>query len=154
MPGTINTPFYLKNKTKLNVKPRGPAPVYQPDVVVETLLYASTHRCRDLYSGTIAPLLSFGSKFAPRLVEFYHNCFGGIGFKSMKTKEPKSVTEPNSLYNAMPTKKYEKIYGELSKEAGHSVLDWYRTHQFAKALWLTGSATMLGALAFGFNKIK
>jgi len=38
MPGTINTPLFSQARTKIGVKPQGPPPFYQPNVVAELIL--------------------------------------------------------------------------------------------------------------------
>ncbi len=43
MPASIDTPFFEVAKTKLGVKPRGVPPVYEPDVVARTILFAAEH---------------------------------------------------------------------------------------------------------------
>jgi hypothetical protein len=38
MPGTINTPFFDKGRTKLGVKPVGIPPIYEPQTVANIIL--------------------------------------------------------------------------------------------------------------------
>src|SRR5215207_7149183 len=39
MPGTINTPFFDKGRSKLGVKPVGVPPIYEPQTVANVILY-------------------------------------------------------------------------------------------------------------------
>src|SRR5215213_1239535 len=39
MPAAINTPFFIKARTKLGVKPKGFPPVYQPGIVADAILH-------------------------------------------------------------------------------------------------------------------
>src|SRR5215211_3855330 len=48
MPGTINTPFFDKGRTKLGVKPVGVPPIYEPETVANMILYAAENPVRDL----------------------------------------------------------------------------------------------------------
>src|SRR5215204_4116118 len=57
MPGTINTPFFDKGRTKLGVKPVGIPPIYEPETVSNIILYAAENRARDLVSGGAAQAL-------------------------------------------------------------------------------------------------
>jgi NAD(P)-dependent dehydrogenase (short-subunit alcohol dehydrogenase family) len=54
LPGTINTPFFDKARTKLGVKPVGLPPIYEPGVVTDVILYAAEHPARDLVAGGAA----------------------------------------------------------------------------------------------------
>jgi NAD(P)-dependent dehydrogenase (short-subunit alcohol dehydrogenase family) len=45
MPGTINTPFFDKGRTKLGVKPVGIPPIYEPKTVANIILYAAENPC-------------------------------------------------------------------------------------------------------------
>jgi NAD(P)-dependent dehydrogenase (short-subunit alcohol dehydrogenase family) len=54
LPGTINTPFFDKARTKLGVKPVGLPPIYEPGVVTDVILYTAEHPARDLVAGGAA----------------------------------------------------------------------------------------------------
>ena len=51
MPGTINTPFFDKGRTKLGVKPVAPSPIYGPSIVTDAILHAAENPARDLVVG-------------------------------------------------------------------------------------------------------
>jgi hypothetical protein len=51
MPGTKNTPFFDKGRTKLGVKAVGVPPIYEPKTVADVILYAAEYPARDLVSG-------------------------------------------------------------------------------------------------------
>src|SRR5215218_6603064 len=55
MPGTINTPFFDKGRTKLGVKAVGVPPIYEPETVANIILYAAENPARDLVSGGGGP---------------------------------------------------------------------------------------------------
>jgi short-subunit dehydrogenase len=95
MPATINTPLFDQARTKIGVKPVAPPPVYQPDVVVDAVLYAAEHPVRDLVVGGAAKALILGEKFAPRLLDALLIRFG---FEAHDTGEPKSADAPDNLF--------------------------------------------------------
>ena len=51
MPGTINTPFFDKGRTKLGVKPVAPSSIYGPSIVTDAILHAAENPARDLVVG-------------------------------------------------------------------------------------------------------
>jgi short-subunit dehydrogenase len=94
IPATINTPLFDQARTKIGVKPVAPPPIYQPDVVVEAILYAAEHPVRDLVVGGSAKALILGQKLAPRLVDALMTRFG---FEVHDTGRPKPADAPDNL---------------------------------------------------------
>jgi NAD(P)-dependent dehydrogenase (short-subunit alcohol dehydrogenase family) len=95
MPATINTPLFDQARTKIGVKPVAPPPIYQPNVVVDALLYAAEHPVRDLVVGGAAKALILGEKLAPRLLDALLVRFG---FEAHDTGVPKSADAPDNLF--------------------------------------------------------
>jgi NAD(P)-dependent dehydrogenase (short-subunit alcohol dehydrogenase family) len=95
MPATINTPLFDQARTKIGVKPVAPPPIYQPDVVVDAILYAAEHPVRDLVVGGSAKALILGEKLAPRLIDALLVRFG---FEAHDTGEPKPADAPDNLF--------------------------------------------------------
>ncbi|MGY1637823.1 SDR family oxidoreductase [Geodermatophilus sp. SYSU D00742] len=95
LPATINTPLFDQARTKIGVKPVAPPPVYQPEVVVDAVLYAAAHPVRDLVVGGSAKALILGEQLAPRLVDELMTRFG---FEAHDTGRPKSADAPDNLF--------------------------------------------------------
>jgi hypothetical protein len=68
-PGTINTPFFDKGRTKLGVKPVGVPPIYEPGTVVDTILCAAENPVRDLVSGGAVQALILNQRLFPRMLD-------------------------------------------------------------------------------------
>jgi NAD(P)-dependent dehydrogenase (short-subunit alcohol dehydrogenase family) len=98
LPATINTPLFDQARTKIGVKPVAPPPIYQPDVVVDAVLYAATHPVRDLVAGGSAKALIVGEKLAPRVVDALMTRFG---FEAHDTGRPKSADAPDNLFTPL-----------------------------------------------------
>jgi len=96
MPGTINTPFFDKGRTKLGVKPVGVPPIYEPQTVANIILYAAENPARDLVSGGAAQALIINQRLSPRLLDTILTT--RAGFSPQKTQEPRSEDEPDNLY--------------------------------------------------------
>ena len=64
-PATINTPFFDNARNKLDVKPKGPPPIYEPGIVADCVLYAAEHPVRDLYAGGAGKTMALG-RSSPR----------------------------------------------------------------------------------------
>jgi NAD(P)-dependent dehydrogenase (short-subunit alcohol dehydrogenase family) len=96
MPGTINTPFFDKGRTKLGVKPVGVPPIYEPETVANLILYAAENPTRDLVSGGAAQALIINQRLSPRLLDAI--LATRAGFSPQKTDEPRAEDDPDNLY--------------------------------------------------------
>jgi NAD(P)-dependent dehydrogenase (short-subunit alcohol dehydrogenase family) len=96
MPGTINTPFFDKDRTKLGVKPVGISPIYEPQTMANIILYAAENPARDLVSGGAAQALIVNQRLSPRMLDAILTT--RAGFSPQKTDEPRSKTDPDNLY--------------------------------------------------------
>src|SRR4028119_848237 len=68
LPGTINTPFFDKGRSKVGVKAVGIPPIYEPGTVANIILYAAENPARDLVSGGTAQVLILNQRLSPRML--------------------------------------------------------------------------------------
>ncbi|MDM9384394.1 SDR family oxidoreductase [Chlorogloeopsis sp. ULAP01] len=133
LPSVINTPYYNKVRTKLGVKPTGIPPYYQPDIVVDAILYAAEHPTRDFVVGDVGKILDLLQKVSPSLVD---SLLLLVGFAGQRTSEPKSEDAPDNVF--APISGYDRVEGDFSNLAIPTFLDWLDMNPYLK--W--------GALAF------
>src|SRR3954471_21890694 len=140
MPATINTPLFDQARTKIGVKPVAPPPIYQPDVVVDAIVYAAETPVRDLVVGGSAKALILGQKLAPRLVDAL---MVRVGFEAHDTGQPKPAEAPDNLY--APLDDYDTARNGFDSVAlSRSFYTSLQRHPLAKRISLAGAA--LGAL--------
>jgi NAD(P)-dependent dehydrogenase (short-subunit alcohol dehydrogenase family) len=96
MPGTINTPFFDKGRSKLGVKPVGIPPIYETETVADIILYAAENPARDLVSGGAAQALIITQRLSPRMLDAV--LATRAGFSPQMTDEPRSEDDPDNLY--------------------------------------------------------
>jgi NAD(P)-dependent dehydrogenase (short-subunit alcohol dehydrogenase family) len=118
-PAVINTPFYNHGLTKLGVKPTGIPPYYEPSLVADAILYTAEHPMRDYIVGDVGKALDIVQRLSPGLVDA---ALVAIGFQGQKTNEPKSVDDPNNLYQPIPN--YNRVEGDFDELTIPSVTDW------------------------------
>lgn len=70
-PAAINTPYTMNAKNYMADAPSVPPPVYSPELVAETILYAAANAVRDLFVGGGGKALAMTEKIAPRLTDRY-----------------------------------------------------------------------------------
>src|SRR4028119_411550 len=100
LPGTINTPFFDKGRSKLGVKPVGIPPIYEPETVANVIVYAAENPARDLVSGGDARALILNQRLSPRMLDAV--LATRAGFNPQKTAEPRSEQAPDNLYGPIP----------------------------------------------------
>jgi NAD(P)-dependent dehydrogenase (short-subunit alcohol dehydrogenase family) len=141
MPASVNTPFFETARTKLGVRPRGMAPVYEPEVVARTILYAAEHGPRDLYAGGAAKLLTVINRLSPSVGDTF---FRRFGMKAQRTDVPKSALAPDNLYHPLPDE--DRVHGAQGAEAREfSLYTWLEIHPAAR---IAATGMVVAALAF------
>jgi short-subunit dehydrogenase len=68
-PGAIDTPYTEHAKNYLASFPRNPPPMYAPEAVARTILYAAEHPVRDVFVGAGGKLLSMLGNLMPRTMD-------------------------------------------------------------------------------------
>lgn len=147
MPSAINTPFFNKARTKIDVKPLGMPPLYKPAEVARAILYAAEHPTRDIIVGEAGKTILTLQSLSPSLVD---TLVLWAGFRGQKTNVPKSENAPNNLYDPLSGYDYvEGDYGNLTQPA--SPYNWFTRHPNTRRL-VSGAAlaaaTLWAARAF------
>jgi len=144
-PGTINTPFFNNALNKMDVKPKGPPPFYQPGVVADCVLYAAEHPVRDLYAGGGGRQMVLSQLTMPRQVDLV---LGKLGIPATRTKEPAPGGSPGNLY--APRTEDNRSEGDFSGRAHRfSLYTWSRLH----APVALAAATALTAVPLGVRRV-
>jgi hypothetical protein len=142
-PATINTPFFNNSRNKMDVKPMGPPPFYEPSVVADCVLYAAEHPVRDLFAGGAGKMMALGQMLAPKLVDA---TLARAGIASERTDEPQPGGSRGNL--DAPREDDDRTEGDFSSRARRfSLYTWMETHPGAKALAaggiLAGTAVLI-----------
>jgi len=140
MPGTINTPFFDKGRTKLGVKPVGVPPIYEPETVANMILYAAENPVRDLVSGGAAQALILNQRLSPRMLDAILTT--RAGFSPQKTEEPRSEDDPDNLYG--PIEGHDTARNGF-RALSRSLYNWLQMHPTVRRRAAVGAA--LGLLA-------
>jgi len=137
-PAVINTPLWNNALTKLGVKPMGIPPYYDPQLVVDAILYVATHPTRDYYVGDAARVLNTLQRLSPALLDAV---FLRIGFQLQRTDEPKAAEDRTNVYEPVLTD--ERVKGDFDNLVVPSVSDW-----LAQNPWLAWGA-IAGVVVIG-----
>ncbi len=94
-PAAIGTPFALHAKNYTEGEAKLPPPLYAPESVAETILFAAEHPRRALHVGGAGKVMGLFSRLTPGLVDLA----SGAMIKSQLKSEPKEP-RPDSLWQA------------------------------------------------------
>jgi NAD(P)-dependent dehydrogenase (short-subunit alcohol dehydrogenase family) len=140
MPGTINTPFFDKGRSKIGVKAVGIPPIYEPETVANIILYAAENPARDLVSGGAAQALIINQRLSPRMLDAV--LATRAGFRPQKTEEPRSEDDPDNLYG--PIRGHDTAKNGF-RALSRSLYNWLQMHPVVRRGAVVGMA--LGMLA-------
>ena len=141
-PGTINTPFFSNARSNMDVMPKGPSPIYDPNVVADCVLYAAEHAVRDLYAGGAARMMAAAQFRAPGLVD---RILARTGIPASRTDRPEPGGAEGNLYEPYAE---DRAQGDFGKQARRfSSYTWLETHPKAKLVLLGGAIAGAAALA-------
>ncbi len=142
-PGTVNTPFFNNARNKMDVKPQGAPPIYQPGVVADCIVYAAEHPVRDLFAGGSGKLMALGQSTAPRLVDA---ALARQGIPAQRTDDPSGGHADGTLY--APRADDNRVEGDFGDRARRfSLYTWLETHPRAGALAAAGALAGTALLA-------
>lgn len=132
----VNTPQFSWVRTRLPKKAQPVPPIFQPEVAADAIVFAATHKRREVYVGFPTVKVILANKIAPGLVDRF---LGRKGYKSQQTDEPENPGRANNLFEPVP--------GDFG---AHGHFD-RRARQFSLQLWLDQRRGWLraGALAAG-----
>jgi len=95
----LNTPQFEVARTKLPRHPRPVAPIYQPEVAAEAIVWAADGRRREVLVGGSTAVAVVASKLAPWLGDLY---LAKTGYDAQQTGEPVEADRPDNLFEPVP----------------------------------------------------
>lgn len=141
MPSGINTPIFSQARTRIGVKPRPPGLMYEPNVVVDAIMFAAEHPARRLAVGSPARVVQWGQALSAPLMD---RAILALGTETQRTEEPKTADAPTNLFE--PIEVEQRIRGDFGDVSrGWSGYTWLQTHPRIKQA--LGTALAGAALA-------
>ena len=126
----INTPQFGWVKTRLPRKPQPVPPIFQPEVAAEAILFAATHKRRDLWLGFPTVKTIIGNRLAPGYVDHY------LADNLYEAQQYDGFVDPDRQHNL-----WEPVPGD---HGAHGDFD-ERATDFSSQFWLTKHVRSLSA---------
>lgn len=140
-PSSMNTPFFDSARTYMGRRPKPIAPVYDPQLVADAILYAAEHRTRDLTVGGGGKGFLMLEAFAGPLIDAY---LSRAGERSQQADEPKGADAPHNLVG--PIAGPRRVHGSFGGR-GVSLYTWGQLHPRAALLAGSAAAAVAGSWA-------
>lgn len=146
----VNTPQFDWVLNKLPGKAQPVPPIYQPEVIARSVVYAADHpERREYWCGETTALTLIANAVVPALLDRY---LARTGFSSQQTNEPNPPGAPENLWKPVdgPDGHDHGAHGRFDDRShGRSPQAWLSRHHGVAAA-LTGTA--LGAFAFALRR--
>lgn len=142
----VNTPQFTWGRDKLPRKAQPVPPIYQPEVIAESLYWAAHHRKRQLYVGGSTVTVIMGNKFFAGFGDWY---LGKTGYDSQMRPEARDPNQPDNLFDPADTTRDYGAHGAFDDRAiTRSYEVWAAEHKgiVAGALASIGGLAVAGAL--------
>ncbi len=111
LPGAINTPIYDKGLNKMSFEMRPPPPIYHPQIVVDTILYAAENPVAEIIAGAGGAGVIFAERLSPTFAQWIS---GKVGFIGQTMDEPNLTENENNLFE--PIAGFDTVEGRFSGE--------------------------------------
>jgi short-subunit dehydrogenase len=94
----MNTPQFDWALNKMRYRPQPVPPIFSPEVAARAILFAATHRRREVWVGFPTVKAILAGWFAPGLVDRY---LARAGYSGQLTNEPASSNAPGNLFQSV-----------------------------------------------------
>lgn len=120
LPG-LNSPQFEQVATTLRRHPRPVAPVYQPELAADAIVWMADHPRRQLFVGEPTPLTVWAGRLAPGLVERY---LARGNIEAQQMQEPIPEDRPSYLWEPLPGDRgaHGRFDGEAHRRSPQYVL--------------------------------
>jgi NAD(P)-dependent dehydrogenase (short-subunit alcohol dehydrogenase family) len=95
----LNTPQFEWVLSRLPRSPRPVAPIYQPEVAGRAIVWAATHRRRQVWVGASTVATIVGNRVVPGLLDRY---LARTGYDAQQTSQPAGPGRPSNLWAPVP----------------------------------------------------
>ena len=137
----VNTPQFDWARNKLPRRARPLAPVYQPEVAAEAIVWAATAGRREVLVGASTLATIWGNRFAPALMT---RLLAQTATSGQQADQPEDPNRPDNLWHAVPGETGAR--GRFGAEAWDASAQlWATRHR----TWLMTAGLAVAAVGFG-----
>ena len=146
----LNTPQFGWARNKLPHRPQPVPPIFQPEVAADAILFAASHRRRNVPVGASTWMAEWGQRFIPGLLDKY---LGRTAWGGQQTPETDDHDHPDNLFS--PVAGDPGAHGRFDKRArGFSWALWVEKRRRAIGWGLFAAGALGAGWWFGGRKQK
>ncbi len=121
----LNTPQFDWCRAHLTKTPRPVAPVFQPEVAAEAILWSARHKRRELHVGMSSAVIIAANKFFAGLLDWY---MARSAVSGQQTDDVLPENRPDNLFEPVPGDfKAHGSFGSEAKEKSNQLrVDYYK----------------------------
>lgn len=112
LPAAINTPIYDKGRNKMPFKMRPVPPIYHPQIVVDTIVYAAENPVREMIAGAAGVGVVYAERISPHVADFFSEV---VGFPGQDGGEKTLKQFDDNLFEPLDGK-FDTVEGSFSDE--------------------------------------
>lgn len=139
----VNTPQFVRVKSRLPQEAKPPAPIYQPEVAADAIYWAAHHRRREVYVGSRTSIGIKLNKLVPAFFDRYlvKRSFG-------ETQQPRKPGQPDNLWR--PVRGGFAAHGPFDAEAQAGSMQL--TVSKHRSAWVWALVGMASAFALAWRR--
>jgi len=144
----LNTPQFSWARNKLPHRPQPVPPIFQPEVAADAILYAASHKRRNVPVGAPTWLAEWGQRFIPGLLDKY---LGRTAWGGQQTPEPDDHKRADNLF--APVEGNPGAHGSFDARArGSSWALWVEKHRRGLGLGALAASALGAGMWFGAKR--
>jgi short-subunit dehydrogenase len=118
----VNTPQFAWSRAKLPRAPQPVPPIFQPEIVADAVVYAATHKRRQILVGWPTTKAVIAEAIAPGLADRY---LARHSYEDQQTREPLAPDRQDNLY--VPVAGDHGAHGTFDRMAKSRSIGWWLT---------------------------
>jgi NAD(P)-dependent dehydrogenase (short-subunit alcohol dehydrogenase family) len=135
----MNTPQFDWVKSRLPRRAQPVPPIYAPEIAADAIVWAASHRRREMSVGAVTTGVIWANKLAAGLGDRY---LARTGYDAQQTDEPADPEQPNNLWHPLPGD--HGPHGRFGDRTTHSSPQtWINERLPAVAMIAAGGAALL-----------
>jgi short-subunit dehydrogenase len=111
-PAGIDTMFAVHAKNYMEKEPALPPPIYAPEIVAKSILYAAQHPKRDVFVGGASKAISSGAFAMPRVLDKFMEA---SMFKQQQSDQPSAPNRRDALHEPDPRNELRQRQGMTNR---------------------------------------
>lgn len=135
----VNTPQFSHSRTSLPNHPQPMPPIYQPELCADAIVWAATHRRRQLWVGYSTAMTIIGNRIAPGLVERY---LARTAYDAQQADQPIDSDRRDNLFAPTDADRDEGPHGIFDSRA-HSTSPLLRLSTKRRVIGVGGAIAMV-----------